>query len=766
MVYKAEILTGIDANISRLQDRLNADLAWSENVDIFGRLYQNKKNNSDVIEAYAGAGEYSEVFLNDCKKGVIGFLVNSREIVSNEVPIIIIFSIIIPETYAGNLNHDEHIIMDCQRIIRNSGLIKASQINTDFEQIFSGTDIKRIQYRNMYPFVNFSISGTMRFVEKCLNYDIVSTFTYLNFAAAYGDDVDYNDIINVSLEVENKTANQQNCTVYFELNNSKVYAKYTGTVEHNVNYIFLHFFENIDIYVENIVKVYNYEYALISTITIAAYPEFEMFFEAVAGQMTAEFLFSAYEPCNVLWGDATSDEILVTGGYTQYTSTFAHTYSTIGLKRITFSNPKSIIVFRISETGVNAAQYYISDISQLRNIEYLYLYAINYPNLTISLASYRKATTNLDVLYHGNSIPVDDTCFRNIVYSTFFIRYAYNFNVSADKLSEIMLYARDFRIYSASIDSTSWTNRNLNINPLIIAPYNNFYFILIYCNIPVIDRNSDFGDGYLYSFQLSNLLNEAIDNALYVLLTTNNYTGASAKTINLSGQYNGRRTVASDADYAALLALGWTITCYNPNAAPYGYLYNWYVVDTDRIAPIGTHIPTVAEYNTLMTFLGGASVAGGKMKEVGLTNWNTPNTGATNSSGYTAIGTGYRAASGSFTGVKVYNMIWCREEATAANANRRYAFYNSTAITQNTIDKKQGSCLRCLLDNPAGWVAGMTITDYEGNIYQTVQIGTQVWLASDLRATKYNDGEPIPHIVDNALWTILDTPGYCSYNNT
>lgn len=58
-----------------------------------------------------------------------------------------------------------------------------------------------------------------------------------------------------------------------------------------------------------------------------------------------------------------------------------------------------------------------------------------------------------------------------------------------------------------------------------------------------------------------------------------------------------------------------------------------------------------------------------------------------------------------------------------------------------------------------------TVSDIEGNVYKTVTVGTKVWMAENLRSTKYNDGTPIPLITDSLIWGTLTSPGYCWYNN-
>lgn len=58
-----------------------------------------------------------------------------------------------------------------------------------------------------------------------------------------------------------------------------------------------------------------------------------------------------------------------------------------------------------------------------------------------------------------------------------------------------------------------------------------------------------------------------------------------------------------------------------------------------------------------------------------------------------------------------------------------------------------------------------TVKDQDGNEYKTVIIGTQVWMAENLRTTLYNDGTPIPHVTDSTVWSNLTTAAYCWYEN-
>lgn len=147
--------------------------------------------------------------------------------------------------------------------------------------------------------------------------------------------------------------------------------------------------------------------------------------------------------------------------------------------------------------------------------------------------------------------------------------------------------------------------------------------------------------------------------------------------------------------------------CYYNNdsvsySAVYGTLYNFYAAsDLRGICPAGFHLPTEQEWTTLVDYLGGHNLAGGKMKETGTTYWQTPNTGATNLSGFSALGTGYRYYQGNFDYFRQHS-YWC--SSTSYNNDTvwggRLNYNDATAMTV-PLNKKQAFFVRCVRDYPA-----------------------------------------------------------------
>jgi uncharacterized protein (TIGR02145 family) len=146
--------------------------------------------------------------------------------------------------------------------------------------------------------------------------------------------------------------------------------------------------------------------------------------------------------------------------------------------------------------------------------------------------------------------------------------------------------------------------------------------------------------------------------------------------------------------------------CWYNNEGPtfkytYGALYNWYTVNTGKLSPKGWHVPTDAEWEILVTFLGGDTIAGGKMKETGTAHWLPPNKGSTNSSGFTALPSGGRSyVDGSFSGLGHSTDFWSSTEVDSVLFAFSRLLYPDTAFVYHAMgNKKFGSSVRCLQDN-------------------------------------------------------------------
>jgi uncharacterized protein (TIGR02145 family) len=135
--------------------------------------------------------------------------------------------------------------------------------------------------------------------------------------------------------------------------------------------------------------------------------------------------------------------------------------------------------------------------------------------------------------------------------------------------------------------------------------------------------------------------------------------------------------------------------------AVYGCLYNWYAVDNAKgIAPTGWRVPSDADLLTMITYLGGVNLAGAKLKEMGLTHWKTPNTGALDSYGFKSLPSGTRQYTGDFAENTERNYLWSTTARDASNAYQSYLIYNSGAMTDATTysAKRYGFSVRCMRD--------------------------------------------------------------------
>jgi uncharacterized protein (TIGR02145 family) len=142
------------------------------------------------------------------------------------------------------------------------------------------------------------------------------------------------------------------------------------------------------------------------------------------------------------------------------------------------------------------------------------------------------------------------------------------------------------------------------------------------------------------------------------------------------------------------------------NCITYGGLYKWdemmqYVTieEAQGICPSGWHLSTDGEWALLSDFLGGQSIAGGKMKEIGTTHWDSPNTGSTNSSGFTGLPGSFCDSYGFFISLGVHGGYWwSSSEGSDAHAWHRFLLYNSGQVFRNLDYKPFGFSVRCLKD--------------------------------------------------------------------
>jgi uncharacterized protein (TIGR02145 family) len=142
----------------------------------------------------------------------------------------------------------------------------------------------------------------------------------------------------------------------------------------------------------------------------------------------------------------------------------------------------------------------------------------------------------------------------------------------------------------------------------------------------------------------------------------------------------------------------------NPiNDGLYGKLYNHYTVTDSRgLCPTGWHVPTDAEWTTLENHFGGSSLAGGSLKSTAmqptLGGWNPPNTGATNSSGFTALPGGVRTSDGDFLFMPYDGCWWSSSVASGSSVWYRILFNYSSDIARGDDYRSSGFSVRCCRD--------------------------------------------------------------------
>jgi len=195
--------------------------------------------------------------------------------------------------------------------------------------------------------------------------------------------------------------------------------------------------------------------------------------------------------------------------------------------------------------------------------------------------------------------------------------------------------------------------------------------------------------------------------------TVTDYEGNVYNTIKIGNQwwmaenlttirYNDGTAIPLVTDNSAWATLTTPAYCWYNNDEvtyknTYGALYNYYTVNIGNLCPTGWHVPSDAEWTTLTTFLGGESVASGKLKETGTTHWLSPNAGATNESRFTALPGGERDAV-SFKSLGYVASFWTSTSAIASTAYFRFLLYDRINIYRDYFAQVAGLSVRCVKD--------------------------------------------------------------------
>jgi len=269
--------------------------------------------------------------------------------------------------------------------------------------------------------------------------------------------------------------------------------------------------------------------------------------------------------------------------------------------------------------------------------------------------------------------------------------------------------------------------------------------------IPVIDPNTVIDANYVH--------------------TDNNFTDDEKDKVDSaeqsSNKQNSLATDSTNLKYATVTAVNLGLAGIDQskweqipsitqnNGIKYGRLYNWYAAtDVRDIAPVGWHVPSVDEFNTLIAYLGGGHLAGLALSDVSLGNGSNNSSGFSNLSGgglcnyntFYALGaTGFY-----YTTTEYYQyQYFCKIQTLANSEDNAYTYPNQD------WDMGGEASIRLIKDNSTN--EGDVIID--GDTYNAVTIGTQVWLQQNLAVTHYQNGDPIGSDFSDTVGAV------CAYNN-
>jgi len=467
-------------------------------------------------------------------------------------------------------------------------------------------------------------------------------------------------------------------------------------------------------------------------------------------------------------------------------------------------------IFQIQNNVLAAGKnfYRISGLS--RGIYIMRIYSDNYSYVG-RLISKNLTKSELNITYQGN---INTTQFQSFKSAQVENSVAYN-------AGDLLLFTGSSGALSTIVVDTPTENKTITFNfvDCTDADENNY---------PIVKIGTQ-------TWMASNLK------------TTKYITGEEIPNITSNTEWGGLKTGAF-CDYNNI----------EGNSNTYGHLYNWYAAtDFRSIAPIGWHIPTDSEWETLNSYLSDDNYAADQLKETGTDHWVSPNSSATNVTGFTGLPAGMRDSKGNYGLMGKVAYWWSSSEPDSFGAWLYGLQYDNGYSTIGYNGKMFGYSIRCILNeapvlttksvnnissttaksggivtldggasilargvcwsiNPNPTVAdaktndgegigsytssltkllpntkyylrayvtntlsttygnevlfktvesdSVTVKDIDGNIYATVTIGNQVWMAENLKTKKYRNGDPIPNITDDLNWPNINSGALCFYD--
>lgn len=175
MIFAKSTRYGLDTKIYRLQEVLQDELPWFDNVadadvEIYGKLYRNIDSNGNTIaEAYVSGNEYTQVFVNDKVAATIGFLVTGNRNLTdyvNSANLDIVCSVRLDKIYGANTRDDEKALFELIKVIRtDNSVLGVNEAREGIANVFSGFYTESIRFNGMQPWYVFAVNVDVEYVN-------------------------------------------------------------------------------------------------------------------------------------------------------------------------------------------------------------------------------------------------------------------------------------------------------------------------------------------------------------------------------------------------------------------------------------------------------------------------------------------------------------------------------------------------------------------------------------------------------------------------